>query len=249
MIPSLAPIFSGELAPYAKTLVSAHDPRPAIAGTDLTKPSVLDDIMRLAAAHIGDGDLRAQMSLWCIDYVHVLMPVTVVANLVLNRQMPLKLEDIAVILDDEGMPEAIRLCDDGITNETRDAFAAFDPMIRGNLQPLIEAWSAYSGISPRVLWTNAANLYEAILRGMEKLPDVSPGVIAEAERLITSSHWPDHWRNPFLRPVVYRPDHPTTRRWRRICCVRYLIPRYKYCSNCPHLLAMTGRAPDVSARG
>jgi len=249
VIPSLAPLFSGELAAYAETLVLADDPRPAIAGADLTDPSMLGDLMRTAAAHIGDGDLRAQMSLWCIDYVHILMPVAVVANLILNKQMPLRLEDIAVILDDEGMPEAIRIRDDGIFNETQDAFAAFAPMIRGNLQPLIEAWSAFSGIAPRVLWTNAANLYEAILRGLEQFPHVPPGVIAEGERLITSSEWPDGWRNPFRRPVIYRPDHPTTQRWRRICCVRYLIPRYDYCSNCPHLLAEAQRAPDASARG
>ena len=193
MIPSLAPLFSGELAAYAETLVLADDPRPAIAGADLTDPAIMGDMMRTAAAHIRDGDLRAQMSLWCIDYVHILMPVAVVANLVLNRQMPLRLEDIAVILDDEGMPEAIRIRDDGIFNETQDAFAAFAPMIRGNLQPLIEAWSAFSGIAPRVLWTNAANLYEAILRGLEQLPHIPPRVIAEGERLITSSEWPDGW--------------------------------------------------------
>ena len=243
MIPALAPIFAGELAAYAETLVLADDPRPAIAGTDLINPSLLGDIMRMAAAHIGDGDRRAQMSLWCIDYVHVLMPVAIVANLVLNRQMPLRLEDIALILDEEGMPEAIRLNHDGMIRDTQDAFAAFTPMIKGNLQPLIEAWSAWSGIAPRVLWTNAANLYEAILRNLAQLPHLPPGIIAEGERLITSSHWPDGSRNPFRRPVIYRPDHPTTQRWRRICCVRYLIPRYDFCSNCPHLLAEFGSAP------
>ena len=237
MIPSLTPIFIGELADYAHTLVLAGDPRPAIPGTALTDPEIFAPILERAAAHIGEGDIRARMSLWCIDYVHYLMPLTIVASLMLNRQLPVALDEIGVILDDEFMPAAIRLPHDGIIAAERDPYVNFGPMIRGHLQPLFAAWAALSGIAPRVLWTNAGNLYEAVLRGLEQLPEAPPGATAEANRMVSESHWPDGWRNPFHNPVVYRPDHPATQRWRRVCCVRYLIPRYNYCSNCPHLLA------------
>jgi ferric iron reductase protein FhuF len=237
VIPSLAPILTDELEPYAGTFVLADDPRPCIPGVELTRPDMLDHLLSEAAEHVGEGDRRAQMSLWCIDYVHVLMPVAVVASLLLNRTLPLHLEDISVILDDEHMPAAIRLRDDGAPCTEMGIFPRFDGMIRGNLRPLIEAWADYSGVSPRVLWTNAANLYEAIMRHLEKQPGVPREVIAAADNLTTMREWPDGWRNPFARPVFYRPEHPENQRWRRVCCVRYLIPAYDYCSNCPHLLA------------
>jgi ferric iron reductase protein FhuF len=237
VIPSLASLFIGDLAPYAGTLVLADDPRPAIPGPELMNPGTLDTLMIAAAAHLGEGDRRALMSLWCIEYVHVLMPVVVVATLLLNRQLPLALADIALILDEEEIPGAIRLPDEGCVSQTDDPFVNFSTLIRSNLEPLFDAWAAYSGVSQRVLWTNAANLFEAILRGLQRLPNVPPEALAPAERLVTDSHWPDGRRNPFRQPVIYRPDHPTTHRWRRVCCVRYLIPRYDYCSNCPHLLA------------
>jgi ferric iron reductase protein FhuF len=248
VIPSLAPILAGALEPYAGTLVLADDPRPGIPGPALTDPAILDALLDEAAEHIGAGDRRAQISLLCIEYVHVLMPLAVVASLLLGRTLPLRLEDISVILDDEHMPAAIRLHNDGAPWTEGDVFARFHDMIRGNLEPLIEAWAAYSGISPRVLWTNAANLYEAILRGMEKMPGAPGELIAAADALTTSTHWPDGWRNPFARPVFYRPEHPETQRWRRVCCVRYLIPIYDYCSNCPHLLAEQENARGAGGR-
>jgi ferric iron reductase protein FhuF len=239
VIPSLSPILFGEMKHFAHTLVLSDDTRPAIPGPALLESSTMDELLTRAAAHLGEGDIRARMSLWSIDYVHALMPLAVVGRLVLNRELPIALDDIALILDDEAMPTAIRLRDEGTFNRKRDPYLMFGPMIDGNLRPLFDAWAAHAGIASRVLWTNAANLFEAILREIEKLPLLGRRLTVNANRLLTDSHWPDGSRNPFRNPVLYRSEHPTNPRWRRVCCVRYLIPRYDYCSNCPHLLAMT----------
>ena len=237
VIPWLAPIITGELKAFAHTLAPADDLRPSIPAAAFLDPATMDRLLDASAEYLGAGDRRAQTSLWCIEYVHALMPLPVVASLRLGRALPLRLEDVSVILDEEHLPSTVRLRDDGGPCTDRDPFARFDGMIRGNLEPLIDAWAAYSGISPRVLWTNAANLYEAIMRYMEKQPHAPREVIAEADMLITRTQWPDGRRNPFARPVLYRPEHPSNQRWRRVCCVRYLIPAHQYCSNCPHLLA------------
>jgi ferric iron reductase protein FhuF len=243
VIPSLKPILFGGLKDFAHTLVLSDDPRPAIPGPDLLRPATMQDLLDKAAAHLGEGDIRARMSLWCIDYVHALIPLSVVARLVLNRRLPIALDEVSLILDDDFMPSAIRIRDDGAMDWRRDPHAMFGPLIQDHLRPLFEAWSAQTGISPRVLWTNAANLYEAILRGLEKIPLAGRRLTAQADRLIHEPHWPDGSQNPFRNPVLYRRDHPTNQRWRRVCCVRYLIPRYDYCSNCPHLLAQARRLP------
>lgn len=237
MIAALAPIFVGDLAPFSETLVLSDDPREAVTGPALREPETLDRIMGLASRHLGEGDRRALVSLWSIEYVHVLMPAVVVANLVLPREMPVALDEIGVILDDEGIPVAIRLPNDGSPAGPVDAFASFETLVRGNLKPLFETLAAYAGLAPRVLWTNAANLFEAIIRELEKLPDTPRSLIEQGDVLVTAKAWPDGWKNPFRRPVSYADGPSAVRRWRRVCCVRYLIPQYKYCSNCPHLLA------------
>ncbi|WP_088348075.1 MULTISPECIES: siderophore-iron reductase FhuF [Rhodomicrobium] len=245
MIPSLAPIFVDGLAPYRDTLVLPGDPRDAIEGRALFAPATLDRMMDHAAEHFGAGDRRALASLWAIDYVHVLMPGVVVAGLLLGRTLPVALDEIALILDDEKMPGAIRLPHDGAVTAPADAFTRFDGLVRGHLEPAFDALAAYSGVSPRVLWTNAANLYEAIVRALEQKPGTPADLIAAADLLVTGRAWPDGGRNHFHRPVFYSDAVPDNPRWRRVCCVRYLIPSYDYCSNCPHLLAdlRKGSAP------
>lgn len=236
MIPALRPINFGGLRDFSHTLVLPDDPRPGIPGPHLLDAQVMDRLLSAAAAHIGEGDLRARMSLWSIDYVHYLMPLPVVASLVLNRQLAVGLEDIELIVDDEAMPAAIRLRDGGRFRLGRDPYVNFAPMIRGHLEPLFAAWAAFSGLSPRVFWANAGNLYEAIVSGLERTPVLPSRLTRRARHLISDEQWPDGWRNPLRNPVLYRPDRPNMQRWRRVCCVRYLIPRYNYCSNCPHRL-------------
>lgn len=237
MIPSLRPIYIGDLRYYAHTLVPASDPRPGIPGPKLLEAETMRDLIARSAVHLGEGDLRARFSLWSIDYVHYLMPITMVASLILNRQLPVALDEIELIIDEEAMPAAIRLRNGGAFKLRRDPYVNFAPMIRGHLEPLFGAWAKYSGLSPRVFWVNAANVYEAVISGLDRTPFIPRRATVNAKRLTVDSHWPDGWRNPFQNPVFYRPDHPVNQRWRRVCCVRYLCSHYDYCSNCPHRLS------------
>ena len=238
MIPSLRLLNFGMLRQYfGHTLVLPDDPRPGIPGPQLLDPAVMIDILNLAAVHMGEGDIRARLSLWSIDYVHYLMPLTVAGSLVLGRQLPVALEEIELVLDEEAMPAAIRLRHEGRFSLRRDPYKNFAPMIRDHLQPLFIAWADLSGLSPRVMWSNVANLYEALLGGIDRTRFLPLGLTRRANALLTDECWPDGWPNPLKTPVRYLPDHPRMQRWRRVCCVRYLIDRYDYCSNCPHRLA------------
>jgi len=239
MLQSLAPIFHGPLAPYADTLVLPGEKPGAIPLPALLAPERLDEALGRVAAHFGGEDRRALASLFSIHYVHILMPVTVVAHLVMGRHLPVALADLSVVLDEDGLPDHFVLPHEGHADAGDDPFARFAPLVFDHLEPVFTALAARSGLSPKVLWTNAGNLFEAILRELEGA-GMAPGAVAAGDRLIAAPRWPDGRRNPFHAPVRYAEGPGGWRRWRRVCCVRYLLPERGYCSNCPHVLAGDG---------
>lgn len=236
MISALAPIFHGSLEPYADTLVLPGEKPGAFPLPELIAGAALDAALDRVAAHFGGEDRRALASLFSIHYVHILMPVAVVAHLVLGRHLPVALPDLAIILDEDGLPDHFVLPREGHVDAGNDPFARFAPLIFDHLEPVFAALAARSGLSPKVLWTNAGNLFEAILRELEG-KGAAPEAVAAGDRLVAAPRWPDGRRNPFHAPVRYVEGPGGERRWRRVCCVRHLLPARTYCSNCPNLLA------------
>lgn len=236
MIPALAPIFHGPLEPYADTLVLPGDKPGAFPLSELLDPARLDAALDHVAAHFGGEDRRALASLFSIHYVHILMPVVVVANLVLGHHLPVALDDLALVLDEEGLPDHFVLPHDGHADGEADPFVRFRPLVFEHLELVFAALAARSGLSTKVLWTNAANLFEAILRELEGTGQ-APAAVAAGDLLVAAPRWPGGARNPFHAPVRYEPGPGGEGRWRRVCCVRYLLPERGYCSNCPHVLA------------
>ncbi|MFG1478728.1 siderophore-iron reductase FhuF [Xanthobacter sp. V4C-4] len=241
MLQSLAPLFHGALAPYADTLVLPGEKPGAIPLPALIAPARFDAALERVAAHFGGEDRRALASLFSIHYVHILMPVVVVAGLVLGRALPVAAEALSVVLDEDGLPDHFVLPHEGEDAVGGDPFSRFQPLVFDHLEPVFAALSARSGLSPKVLWTNAGNLFEAIVRELESAGG-TPEAVAAGDRLVAAPRWPDGRRNPFHAPVRYVEGPGGERRWRRVCCVRNLLPGRGYCSNCPHVLAAAGRA-------
>ncbi|MFG1382379.1 siderophore-iron reductase FhuF [Xanthobacter versatilis] len=248
MIPVLAPIFHGPLEPYADTLVLPGAKPGAFPLPELLAPARLDAALDLVAAHFGGEDRRALASLFSIHYVHILMPVVVVANLVLGHHLPVALADLAIVLDEEGLPDHFVLPHDGHADGEVDPFVRFKPLVFDHLEPVFAALAARSGLSTKVMWTNAANLFEVILRELEGAGQV-PSAVAAGDRLVAAPRWSDGARNPFHAPVRYEAGPGGEGRWRRVCCVRYLLPERGYCSNCPHVLAGDKTSKGKATRG
>lgn len=244
MIPSLAPIFEGRLEPYADTLGLPGEKEGAFPLPDLLDAARLDAALDRVARHFGGTDRRALASLFSIHYVHILMPAVVVAHLVLGRHLPVAMGGLGLVLDEEGLPDHFVLPHDGHADAESNMFARFEPLVFDHLAPVFAALSKRSGLSARVLWTNAANLFEAILRELDHV-GIAPHAVAAAHALVAEPRWPGGRRNPFHAPVRYEPGPGGEERWRRVCCVRYLLPDRSYCSNCPHVL---GQAKAASTK-
>lgn len=250
MIEALKPIMVGEWESFGALVVLPDDPRPSIPAREAISAEAMDAALPKVAALCGEGDSRALVSLWSMQHAFVVMAGGVAASLALGHDLPLHIDETRLILDEHGLPEAIVIPHEGGPRAHPDAFARFETLVDGHMAPVCAALAAYGRISQKVLWNNAANLYEYVLGQLEKRPDVAPQASARGRALVDQPTRPCGARNRFFAPVSYAvlPDEPIER-WRTVCCLRHLLPSLDaYCANCPHRLKeLRGKPPCATA--
>jgi ferric iron reductase protein FhuF len=228
MLTGLEPLFVGPLEAYRDRLVPLDDPRPSVAGLDLLRPDVLSDRLARFARTYERPEPRAVASIWLKHHLAALLPVTVAAALLLGRTLPVALDEVEVVQDDEGRTVALKLPDAGTPSA-----GEFEALVAGHLAPLIAALSGASGLAPRVAWSNAGNVLDLLVRqlGERPLADRRPHDAALA--LMQARRLPDGRPNPLHEPVRLVAGSDGPRRRRRVCCLRYLIPPLSLCAGCP----------------
>ncbi|GGY73884.1 siderophore-iron reductase FhuF [Marinobacter zhanjiangensis] len=238
-IPALAPLFVGDFEYYRNMLViKGEDRRSGIPVRDLISPEGLAWLLAEYRRFQPGDDDRALLSLWSRYYFVKLTVPVAAANLVLGHELPVSLDRIEVILDENGLPEAFRLPDAGRPFATPPGgpYDRFRELLDHNFEPLIEAWSRQVKVSRRVLWNNAANYFEWLISTMSAggVPDA---LLEDGRQLIALEKRPDGRPNPMASPVRYveRGESCEPHRQRRHCCIRYRLPDLPLCRNCPHL--------------
>src|SRR5471032_162680 len=140
--------FEGALQAFGQSLVADDDPRPVYALLDLLQPEKLDQmLMQTYGPELMPRHLPVLVSQWSKYYFMHLIPLVVVAVLVQGWCWPLALEGIGVSLDSRGLPDGVKLPEQGAAV----AVESFDGLLDHNLQPVIESLSAYSGVGGGVL--------------------------------------------------------------------------------------------------
>ncbi|MFI8744018.1 siderophore-iron reductase FhuF [Pseudomonas sp. NPDC077186] len=235
MIEALAPLFVGDFAAYRETLVLTDDPRPSVPLSELLSPQGLPQLLAGFAAEHAGGDPRALVSQWSKHYFVRLIPPVVAAALVLNRRLPLHIEHLEVVLDEQHMPQAFKLRDAGEPFAPGDPFERFAHLQDEHLQPFIQALTSQVKIAPKVLWSNAGNYFEWLLTVLAKI--LPAPLLADGFSLLQTAVRPDGRRNPLYQPVRYIELQGAAMPWRqrRVCCIRYLLPELELCENCPLL--------------
>jgi ferric iron reductase protein FhuF len=241
VIPLLAPLFQGEWAAYGETLACAPQP-PADAvpvAALLHDAALLDGVLRRHARHLGvqGSDLRAVASAWSLEYLWALLPPVVAAASVLQHGFPVRAEDTAVSLDEDGEPVRFHIAGEGRALPGTSTAARFDGLLWQHLEPLFDAVSRQSRLPRKVLWGNAARYLELILDEALHLTGHAGPVAADSAALLHSAAWPDGRANPLharLRKVVRIADGAAAPpRLHRQCCLSYLLPGQDYCEACP----------------
>lgn len=235
---ALNALFVGPLEGYRDRLVSAEDARPSLRGADLLDPAVLTGQLDRFARTFAEPEPRAVASIWAKQHFAMLVVPTLAASIVLDLVLPVALDTIAVIPDEGGLTRALKLHGDPAGDAgVRAPADRFGALIDGHLAPLIGALAAVSGVAPRVLWSNAGNIFEFVVRRTEGLAPAGRTGHAAAAHVLTSRRRAGA-SNPLFEPIRYlsaagAADGPAPRRTRKVCCLRYLIPDQNLCGACP----------------
>lgn len=233
MIPAFAQLFSGDLAVYGDRFALASELVPSSPGSDLVDPERLAELLaRFGNLRYPGGDRRAVASLWAKQHFATLLPPFLAIALLAGHEVDVSIDTIGCIFSDEGVTQSIHLRDAGKPTASADAFQRFLPLMDEHLVPVITALAAVSGVSRKVLWSNAGNMFDFIVRRVEQVVGARPAV-ADALTLMATRRLPDDKPNPLFDPVRYPDDGDGLKRVRRVCCIRYLIPDLGYCSTCP----------------
>lgn len=230
----LSPIYRGPLANLTPPQVSREAPPNALPARRLLETACLESLLsRFAQAYPG-GDRRAVVSLWSKWHFATLVGHGLTANLLMDRDLPLSLDELHLRLSSSAHTSHLCLTHEGLPLTGEDPFARFATLIDDHLAPLIARLAEVSGLATRVLWSNAGNYFDHYLGVIETHPLARPGIGAPARQLLDSPRCPGGGRNPLYHPMKHLEDaEGDPQRIRRLCCLRYRIDGLGYCGNCP----------------
>ncbi|MDJ0389182.1 siderophore-iron reductase FhuF [Roseomonas sp. E05] len=246
MIPDLAPALSGPLAFARECLVPADDGRPAIPCAALCEAETLAAIATPFTERLSRQERQASFSMWSQYYFARLIYPVLGASLLLGRDLPVRAEDMALILGPDGAPAAFRIAHAGRPCAQPQSCSRFAGLLRGHLEPIVQALSEASGASPRLFWCNAGIRCDHVLRLLEGQADTAP-----AQRLLFGlPHWAEEegaeeegaeeagaeaaWANPLPQTVRHVEEEGTPAVRRRVCCLRYRLAGFEAgCPSCP----------------
>ncbi|RYE72217.1 MAG: siderophore-iron reductase FhuF [Oxalobacteraceae bacterium] len=232
MIADFSELFSGALTETGDRLC-LHDGRDGIIACKL----LLDDrrmaeILKIFGANYAEPDPRAVASQWSKQYFsHLLMP-TLAINLLLDRALPLRLDQVGVALMDDARPNTFFFDDAGSPIEAVDFSGRFGDLFDGHVAPLVTSISSTSTLAQKVLWANVGNIVENVVGYCAQLAGETLGV-QHGRDLLASRLWHDGRRNPLFEPIRYERADGQQIRKRKVCCLRYLNPTLKLCGSCP----------------
>lgn len=240
-LPSFAARFPEALAWYRDKLVLPDDSREVVSGRELLDGGA-ERLMARFAALYPDSDRRALVSMWTQWHFGALVIPATVATLVCDRDLPIELDRIAIVPQEAGLTSAIVIPDEGAAHA--GGGERFARLLDGHVAPLIAQLAGQFRVSPRLIWSNAAAIFEWAL---QQVPDGAGQEEARAE----ARDWlerrldPAGQRNPMFDQVRYPLVAGEPARRRKLCCLRYLLPGVADCGSlCP---VHTGDCPASDA--
>ncbi|WP_447555496.1 siderophore-iron reductase FhuF [Vreelandella sp. EE22] len=231
---TLAECYKERLAHLAPPQIGGVPPQGAIKASRWRNPALLEQNVAQYAAHYPGGDIRAITSLWSKWLFSTLTVPTVVSHLLLDKALPVSLDQTYVLLNEQGCAKGLWLAHDGEYATTDEPAARFSALVAEHWAPLIERLSAISGAAPRVFWSNAGTYLDYYVNLLAEHPFVRPHAL-NAARALLESRTLQGARNPLYQPVrTYTPKgSDEEKQVRKLCCLRYLLDEFSVCSNCP----------------
>jgi ferric iron reductase protein FhuF len=228
----IAKVFTGERAYMGERFVLDSSGRETVPCAALLDPAVLGAIFSRYERLYPGADRKGVVSLWAQWYFGILVPPALCLDLLLDRVPRLALDRVRLVLDGSATPAAFVL-EDVSEGQPEDAFMRFSPLIDGHVEPVVNALADFAKVSPRVMWSNAGNMFEWMVAELAKELGPRRTAVEQGLEFIASKALPDGRRNRVHEPVRYIERDGQPLRQRKICCLRYMLPGFETCDNCP----------------
>lgn len=225
-------LFAGALQRFGQNLLAAGDPRAVVAVPELLEPARLDAVLlSLYGPELMPSRLPVLVSQWAKYYFMQVIPPVLVAGLVQGWQWPMNLPQVALALDQRGVPVGLKWLEQGGFADPQPV-EPLGALLDDNLAPFIEALSAYADLSAAVLWSSAGDVLESCLAHCAELPGVS---LEAGWALLNNRTRCDGRRNPLFKTISYvaQADGAPPRRQRRACCLSREVEWVGRCEHCP----------------
>lgn len=200
------------IPPALAALVAGPGPGEAIDVSDLLGPAML---ARVLGPPDENRDRRAIISLWALQAFEAVLPSVIAAAVLLGRVPGARMEWVI---------EAGRVA--GLRARTWEP-GRFADFASRSLAPFVAVVAERGGVSPRVLWSNAGHIVEAFLGMLER--EAGPTARSAAIRALLTQPLVGGAPNGLFLPVRYVDGQ----RFRRVCCLRFLVPSWPICRICP----------------
>lgn len=193
------------------------------SGETVATSDLLDQTMLARVLGQEPRDRRAVVSVWALEAFEAVLPPVIAAAVLLGRVPGPEMG--WVIGERGGAGLWAPAWDEG-------SFAQFAALV---LAPFVAIVAARGGVSQRVLWSNAGHIVEAFLGMLEREAGASAGSTGIRELLAQPVL--NGGANGLFAPVRYVDGQ----RFRRVCCLRFLVPSWRICQICPLPKGHVGR--------
>ncbi|WCM54028.1 siderophore-iron reductase FhuF [Pseudomonas sp. WJP1] len=207
----------------------------------LADPAVLQLLLTRFALLYPGVNRAAVVSQWSMNYMSIVLPAAFAC--VLTRQAALDFwEGEAVLLHDDGQPQAVGLAVQPAKLAPQDRAAYWSRLIHEHLAPLFVTLAAAGGLAPKVLWGNMVAIWDGAFARMDA--DFSRDGFAEAHQWLEQAIVNDgRLKLRGLQRMVESPAPQIVPRLplRRHCCLHYQLHEpvegepAVLCESCPKL--------------
>lgn len=224
--------FVGHLAHLQNVLtLGREDPHALSLSEVLNEDSIAAIVESFCVTH-GNTPRIAVLSIWSKWYFTTIVPPLISANVCVDVLPPCRASVIKLVLNESYMIER-GIISDGLPTVVAPGTASrLAPLVEELIAPFIERFHRCTGVPHSVLWSNAGNLVEGVVRHLEKI-DAPDDAVRECDAYLNLPRLADGRRNRLYRPVVYTERSGERARRRRVCCLRYTLPDGKLCCACP----------------
>lgn len=229
---SLDAIFVGDLEHLRPHLIVGRSQQVSYSVLEALDDCRLDAIVESFNRTYGNTPRAAVLSIWSKWYFATALPPLICSNILLDQTPPLELEHFRIAFTPDYKIDSVAIPEGKIAPVQSSPGNRLLPIVEKHLCPFVKLYHERTGVSRRILWSNAGTLVEGIVTYLERA-EIGGAARDECSDFLQLRDLPNGNQSPLFQPVAYVLLDEVPVRRRRVCCLRFQLPDGKLCCACP----------------